>query len=160
MIPAMQTRSRVVAEEEKRNEMRSQTAEARGPYKPRNPDAHLPPATTTNAPSVTPRRTKPVSTPRARHRAHHPTAAALSVEPHHPPNPRPHLPHRFTLSVTPPAALPVQPHQSLQTSIPRVATDHTHLALHPARSTPRSMAARGGPGVADTIWPIFNESTK
>ena len=78
-----------------------------GAFKHKNPNAHLPPATTTNAPSVTPRRTKPVSTPRARHRARHlhgaqnrfphrelatahvtSTAAALSVEPHHLSNPR------------------------------------------------------------------------
>ena len=57
--------------EGKQKGKRNQTAEACGLiYKPKNPNTHLPPAATTIAPSVTPQRKKPVSTPRARAAIH------------------------------------------------------------------------------------------
>ena len=52
-------------------------------FKPKNPNAHLPPAATTNAPSVTPQRPNPVSTQRARHRARHGRSFRQAIPPFH-----------------------------------------------------------------------------
>ena len=141
-------------------------------FKHKNPNAHLPPAATTNAPSVTPRRTKPVSTPRARHRARH-LHGGRSIRRATPPsNPRsseqrpitfapPLHPSRHHPSCSTRAATPIAPilerTRSHRSHIPGVSSGTLHFEVDGSTRRPRGKWRKGG---GDTIWPIFNESTK